>query len=98
MKKIILILICLLVIVCFNRNSSEKNEWTGFYYPDQNNIGNENMWVIQSNLNSLQECQDWVADIAEENDPLGLFYDYECGYKCEYDYTFQTYLCDKTVK
>lgn len=98
MKKTTLIIIILFIFIIFNKQDSEKNEWMGFYYPDRNDIGNEKTWVIQSNLNSLEECQDWIADTATENDPLELFYDYECGYNCKYDYSYQTYICKKTVK
>ncbi len=90
MKKLfLLLLISILLSGC-----SENSDWTGFYYPDKNNIGDEFSWIIEPGLNSLEECQDWVADTAGTN----TNYDYECGYKCRYDNNYGMNICEETLK
>lgn len=67
--------------------------WTGFYYPDKNNIGDESTWVIEYGFDSLEECRDWV-DAVGGNNPN---YDYECGSNCRGD-VISGYICEETIK
>ena len=73
---------------------SSNNEWTGFYYKDKDNIGDQKTWIIQSGLKSKEDCRAWVIDMAKDN----LNYDYECGYKCRYEKAYNTTVCKETVK
>ncbi len=88
------LLIFLIVVSLIAFSSSSKNNWTGFYYPDRNNIGDESTWVIQPGLDSLEKCQDWVADKSRGN----RNFDYECGYKCRYDNSLKMSVCKETLK
>ena len=64
----------------------------GFYYPDKNNIWDENLWVIEKWFDSLDDCRKWATWIWKaKNDD----YDYECWYKCKQNGEF--YICEKTL-
>lgn len=88
MKKTILLLSLAIIL----SGCSLGNNWTGFYYPDKNNIGDESKWIIQPGLKTLQDCRDWVAGVADNNPE----FDYECGYKCKYDKDYELNICKKT--
>jgi hypothetical protein len=93
MKKILLLSIFFILILIFS-GCSNNNEWTGFYYRDKDNIGDQKTWVIQSGLKSEADCRTWVINMAKNNSN----YDYECGYKCHYEKTYDTTICKETVK
>ena len=97
MKKIIYILFIFVIAVFISGCSREKTEynWTGFYYPDKNNIDDQSTWVVQPGFASLGECQEWVLFDASGND---TGFDYECGLNCRYDKTLKLSVCEKTLK
>ena len=71
-----------------------SNDWTGFYYSDKDNIGDESTWTIKSDFISLEECRNWIDNVAWNN----TNYDYECWYKCKYKNDYWMYICKETVK
>ena len=91
MKTLATLSIFLLLTGC---SPSVQNEWTGFYYPDKDNINDESTWVIQPGLDSLKECQMWVLGISKRN----TNFDYECGYQCRYDDLYKMTICKETLK
>lgn len=75
--------------------NTDSRDWTGFYYPDKDNINDESTWIIQPGLSSLEECQRWVLfDVSKNN----TNFDYECGYKCRYDNLYKMTICEETLK
>ncbi|MBU2509664.1 hypothetical protein KKE33_04805 [Patescibacteria group bacterium] len=85
-------LFLLIIPVLFLMGCSSQEDWTGFYYPDADNIGDESSWVIQPGFESLEECRDWVNDVSVGNHN----FDYECGYDCRYNKDFGASICKKT--
>ena len=79
--KFITLISAVFLTVFVLSSCSTRNEWTGFYYPNIDKINDKKTWKIQSGLESLEECREWVDNIYENGDN----YDYECGYKCKYD-------------
>lgn len=54
--------------------------WTGYFYPDANNLTNH---IETGEFESLEECRDETVSYADSmNIPYGQ-YDYECGLNCE---------------
>lgn len=48
-----------------------------FYYPNGSDLG---VFLAQRDLNSVQECRDWVFSMAaSRDDPILILGDYECG-------------------
>ncbi len=93
MKKYIKYFLLLFVVV-FLSACSNSATWTGYYYPDKNNIGNESTWVIQPGFKNIDECRNWVLGVAKDNQN----YDYECGYDCTYRQEYKMNVCKKTEK
>jgi len=94
MKKIVIECILLLFIVISLSACSINKTWTGYYYPDKNNIGDETAWIIQSGFKNIDDCRDWVDETAKNN----RNYDYECGYNCSYRQKYGMDVCEKTEK
>jgi hypothetical protein len=69
--------------------------WLGFYYPNQNDLSKN---VQSQKLSSLEECRNWVDTQIPLYNPSGTGYDYECGKECEYDESYDLYLCKKTLE
>lgn len=90
MKRLLIITF----ITCAITGCYSSKKWTGFYYPDRNNIGGESSWVIQSGFENIEECRNWVDNIASTNDN----YDYECGYDCKYDASWGIDICERTER
>jgi hypothetical protein len=88
MKKIIL----LVVFANLLSGCSLTQEWTGFYYPDKNDIGNTSKWKIQSGFKTVKNCRGWIAQTAGSNPT----FDYECGLNCK-ENKYGVYICEKTV-
>ena len=91
MRKTIFIILLLSLIFLYGCSS---NNWTGFYYSDKNNIGDESTWTIKSGFWSLDDCRNRVNDVAGNNQN----FDYECWYKCEYNNSYGTNICKETIK
>ena len=89
MRKIALIGIILTLTAC-----TPNNNWTGYYYPDKDNIGDESQWIIQPGFETIEDCADWVLDVAENN----TNYDYECGYNCTYRKELGVNVCETTER
>lgn len=75
-------------------STATSNDWTGFYYPDKDNIGDESTWVIQPGLSSLEACRNWIDGKAGSNSN----FDYECGNKCRFDDSYKMTICKETLK
>ena len=88
MKRLIIITMTIFLL----GGCSLSRNWTGFYYPDADNIGDSSKWVIQPGFGSLDECRNWAEDISTGN----TNFDYECGYKCKYNKEYGTNVCKKT--
>lgn len=85
MKKAIYIAcFCLILSGCF-----DKTEWTGFFYPDANDLTN---YRVEHGFSSIDECRNWV----ESQVSYDLNYDYECGKGCEYRADWDLYVCEIT--
>ncbi len=69
--------------------------WLGFYYPDS---GDLTVYQTSGELESLDECRDWVDEQNSYYNPYGTRnYDYECGSNCQYNSDYDMYSCDETV-
>ena len=71
----------------------KKDNWTGFYYPDRNNLF---LFTQSPEFSSLEECRDWVNTQIYIYNPYDLNYDYECGKNCKLQES-GLYLCDETT-
>jgi len=85
--------IAFLAALLFVGAGCDSPEWTGFYYPDSNNIENETT-VVQPGLHSLEECQNWVGGIVGKNHN----YDYQCGRSCRYEKAYGQTICKEKAK
>jgi len=95
MKKIFILFFVLILLSGCSSKQSISYDWTGFYYPNKDSIGDESTWVIQPGFKTLEECQEWVLfDISGNN----TGFDYECGYKCRYDNLYKMTVCKETTK
>lgn len=86
MKKFLVVLMLIFLCGC-----SLKDSWTAFYYP---NLDNLSVYEMSPDLDSLEECRDWIDDIASYN----INYDYECGKNCKYKKDYGMYVCEVTEK
>lgn len=89
MKKLFLLFIPLFLLC----GCSLTQEWTGFYYPDKNNLGDTSQLVVQAGFKNVENCRDWAEQIMENNPNA----DYECGLNCEQT-EYKTYTCKETIK
>lgn len=94
MKKIISILILLIasvfLIYFLSGNKEDNRDWIGFYYPD---ISNLSEFIKSEPLNSKLDCLDWI-DYQSYNNKMQ--WDYECGYKCNYNHSLGLDVCKRT--
>lgn len=89
MKKLFL----LVIFATLLSGCSFTQDWTGFYYPDRDNIGDSSTWKIQSGFKTVENCRDWVNQTANSNPS----FDYECGLNCKTN-KYGTYTCKETIK
>lgn len=68
-----------------------KDVWSGYFYPDQNNLSN---WVEGGNFDSLESCRNWAVNYGYLKSIPVSDYDYECGLNCKYKDGFN--VCEKT--
>lgn len=91
-------------------NTFKPSKYIGFYYP---NAGDLMTYKQSFELDSLEQCRDWVDDISGGRTDTG--FDYECGNNCKLseDYKYlqehdpqkisqynlkPTYVCDETLE
>ena len=56
MKKLFL----LVIFATLLSGCSFTQEWTGFYYPNKDNIGDSSTWKIQSGFKTVGDCRGWA--------------------------------------
>ena len=103
MKYILLITILFLTGRYFYLNHFEKEEWTGYFYPDSSNLSS---WIESDEVfEDIESCREWVdyqADISFSKNPSFYEedgdYDYECGLNCEYRAHLGMNVCSETVQ
>lgn len=73
-----------------------QDTWTGFYYPD---IEDMSFYEESGELSSLEDCRSWVAKrrLMHSKDWV-MNDDYECGTNCHYDPFLDLNRCDETVQ
>jgi len=74
---------------------SQRDAYTGFYYPNPDNL----LRSIKSEevFNSLQECRDWIGEQAGVYNSDGSAFDYECGKNCDLS-GGKPYICEETLE
>ncbi|MFY9484296.1 MAG: hypothetical protein WAP74_01585 [Patescibacteria group bacterium] len=99
-----------LIWFLFFRGHDKWYKWLGFYYPNAGDLLN---YKQSSELNSLEECREWVDVISGGRTDTG--FDYECGKNCkltdDYKYLLKndpkkltqynlkpTYVCKQTLE
>ncbi len=73
-----LIPLAFLIGLSLGEKNFKKNVWTGFYYPDMENISDRRTWYLSPPLYSLKECQDWVNSMYKAGDN----FTYSCSQGC----------------
>lgn len=68
-------------------------KFIGFYYP---NIGDLSTYKQSPELDSLEQCREWVGDMVGERTDNS--YDYECGKNCKLSKSLLIYVCDETLE
>lgn len=56
----------------------KSDVWTGFYYPDKDNIVDRRTWYLSPPLYSFKECLDWVNSMYKDGDN----FTYTCSQGC----------------
>ncbi|MCE3233132.1 MAG: hypothetical protein K0R98_1389 [Rickettsiaceae bacterium] len=86
-KIIICIILPLLsVISCF------KNTWSGFYYPNKNDLTVDE---FVGDFSTLEDCRQAIHAIINSTNNQNA--DYECGLNCD-RLKGKPYICEKTEK
>ncbi|MFH1766889.1 MAG: hypothetical protein ABH826_02230 [Patescibacteria group bacterium] len=69
-----------------------RNQWTGFFYPDADQIEDQRTWILSPPLKSLEECRKWVKSIRTSDD---IDSDYNCSQGCRFttEYIGETVIC-----
>lgn len=86
--------IALFISILFFTSCSAYSNWTGFYYPDADNIGDESLWKIQPGFETIDDCRDWIKEVSIGNNN----FDYECGYGCRYEKEYEMNICKETIR
>jgi hypothetical protein len=82
--KTTILLSCLLLSGCF------EEKWSGFYYPNKNNL------LIDKDIgtySTLEDCRQ-AASLLMKSNPNA---DYECGLNCDTSKE-KPYICEKTER
>jgi hypothetical protein len=87
-KKIFLFMLVQSVLLC-----ACTSEWTGYYYPNKNNLSRS---IESPTFKSLDECRRWVNSQIYTYNPSGENYDYECGKNCKYNSDYGVNVCAET--
>lgn len=96
MKKnwVIILVVILVVVALWLSGVFENKTWTGYYYPDINQITDQSTWVIQPGLESLDACRSWVQTVANPE----ADYDYQCGFNCTYREAYGEIICESDAR
>ena len=89
MKYLVVGLILILII----SNLLKKDVWSGYFYPDKNNLPSR---IEGGNFDSLEECRDWAISYGESKSIPRYEYDYECGLNCKSEDGFN--VCKETLR
>ncbi len=74
--------------------NNHNTTWTGFYYPD---AGNLYVYKKSPELKTIDDCRNWVDNMADTYNPYGADDDYECGKNCKLaEYSTDFYECETT--
>lgn len=82
----------LLLIAVLLLSSCGKQEWSGFVYPNKNNLAEDKNIGLFS---SLEECRDNALEHISKNNYSNA--DYECGLNCDFSES-KPYICEKTER
>ena len=93
MRNTIGLIILILALHWVWNNVISPPKWIGFYYPSASNLSN---YEQSPELNSLEECRDWVDEASNGRTDTG--FDYECGKDCKLSETGGIYICDETLE
>lgn len=95
MRKSTLLLLIIIVAFCIGflvgQYKTKRDIWTGFYYPDIENIDDQKTWIVSPPLYSLEECRNWVNSVRRSSDNS----DYSCGKGCYFtqEYVGENVIC-----
>ena len=93
MKKLPEILVLMVLILGTITGCSKKDEeWSGFVYPNKNNLTDHRNIGTYS---SLEQCRDAALSLMSTSNWFNG--DYECGLNCKSS-SYGGMLCDKTLK
>lgn len=87
-----IIFLACIVTSCSALSSCFKDQWSGFFYPNENNL------LIDENLgtfSSLEECRQAAEDKIDATENKNA--DYECGLNCDIS-KGKPYVCEKTER
>lgn len=73
---------------------SRAKEWTGWVYPDSDNLAHS---ISISGMKSFEACQEAaISRLRALPDPDAG--DYECGFRCKWNADYGTNVCKETRK
>ncbi|KKT39861.1 hypothetical protein A3K29_00765 [Candidatus Collierbacteria bacterium RIFOXYB2_FULL_46_14] len=93
MKGIISFAVLIFVIFWIWNHVISPPKFTGFYYP---NAGELSVYKQSPELDSLEECREWVEDISGGRTDQN--FDYECGKNCRLSEAGGIYICNETLE
>ena len=93
MKRLLGIVAIGFILFWLWNNVVSPPKFIGFYYPDAGNLLN---YKQSSELNSLEQCREWIDDISGGRTDTG--FDYECGKNCKLSGGGGTYVCEETLE
>ena len=91
MKKLPKILV-LMVLILGVITGCSKEEWSGFVYPNKNNLSDHRNIGTYS---SLEQCRDAALSLMSSSNWFNG--DYECGLNCKSS-SYGVMVCDKTLR
>ncbi len=75
-------------------NKKSKDEYTGFYYPNYENLDS---FKEVGKFKTLEECQKTVSSFRDNSTKPDMT-DGECGKNCRYDTNLQLNICKETYE
>lgn len=79
-----------MIIALFVYLALRGDKWTGFYYPDRDDLSE---YTKSQTFGSLSECIAWTDDKSEGNTNAQT----ECGKGCKYKEQWDIYVCKETI-